>query len=219
MRNPSVISDCTDQYPRHCPGTTGKQPHQCQQTFLCNCLHGLCRALSKGNFECVASSLWGFLFFTMFLLEQSWDSPQRAHLGYRVFCCRGRKVRPLDAILALVVLFQHAPVYIVQSVASRTYKFLYLECKATCESREKKCLQFAFGCRGKAFKTNSLLQIAHKQSSWKGRFQCFVAGCQSRAIAQQPPSPEPCARSLSVELNSHRYTDLPPVSSQDYRRM
>lgn len=34
MRNPSVISDCTDKYPRHCPGTIGKQPHQCHQTFL-----------------------------------------------------------------------------------------------------------------------------------------------------------------------------------------
>lgn len=64
----------------------------------------------------------------------------------------------------------------------------------------KKCLQFALGCRGKVFQTNSMVQIAHKQSRWKGRFQCF---CSWQLQSNNP--------ALSPVLEPKHVTEKPQI--------
>lgn len=83
--------------------------------------------------------------------------------------------------------------------------------------REMNVFSLHSAAEGKYSRQAPCCRLHTSNAAGKGDPSVFVAGCQSRAITQQAPIPEPRARSLGMGWKRHRYIDQPPASSQDYK--
>lgn len=83
--------------------------------------------------------------------------------------------------------------------------------------REMNVFSLHSAAEGKYSRQAPCCRLHTSNAVGKGDSSVFVAGCQSRAITEQAPIPEPRVRSLGMEWKRHRYIDQPPASSQDYK--